>query len=313
MFIASKSLERIERFKKDFNKHFEITDLGETTWILGLEIIRDRSKRTLEVSQRKYIEEVLRRFKMDKCRPCSTPMSANQTFKRVDSPEIDITRYQKAIGSLMYAMLGTRADLAHSVGVLSQFSSCPSKAHWNGVMRVFRYLRKTANVTLKYQGTSNELQVTGYSDSDYAGDPNTRRSISGNVFIVSNAAISWCSNKQSVVALSSTEAEYVAAAHATKQAMWLTTLLNELDLQPNPVPITLLLDNQSCMDLAYNPIHHKRSKHIDVRHHYLRERVEEGDIELEYVPTGDQLADPFTKQLPRERHETHFKAMGLTL
>jgi hypothetical protein len=210
----------------------------------------------------------------------------------------------------MYCMLGTRPDIAYAVGALSQFASNPGKAHWQAVKRVMRYLQGTKELCLTY---SSSIDVLGYTDADWGGDQDNRRSTSGYLFKIGDGAISWSSKKQRTVALSSTEAEYMAATQATKEAVWLCLLLDEIGYTQNKIPTTIMADNQSCIALAKNPTFHARTKHIDIQHHYIRERLEDGDIELVYCNTNDMVADVLTKALSRDKLVGFSEEMGLKL
>jgi hypothetical protein len=276
-----------------------------------MEIIRDRDKRTIELSQKCYIESILERFEMDSSRPVVTPMDPNVKLIKVQEAEVDIRTYQSALGALMYAMLATRPDLAYSVGALSKHASAPGETHWTALKRVYRYLRGTVNTRLTYRGGS-ETHPLAYVDADWASDTNDRRSITGYVFLMSSGAVSWSSKKQTSVALSSTEAEYMAAAAATKEAIWLKTFISELNFSETH-PITLHIDNQSAILLAKNSMFHERTKHIAIRYHFIREKLEEGEISVEYVPTNEQVADVLTKPLAREKHGRFVEGMGLSL
>lgn len=256
------------------------------------------------------MESVLERFGKQDARPISTPLLANQHIVRVDQPEVDVCYFQSTLGSVMWAMLGTCSDLAYTVGALSQFSTKPSKEVEHVLTHVFKYLRGTSDTKLTYQGKRPESRLTGYVDADWAGDVNNRKSISGYVFKLSSRAISWSSKKQGSTALSSTKAEYIAGTHTAKELIWLCTLLADLRV-PCTGPTCLLIDNQSAMAIAQNTVYHTRTKHIGVRDHFLRERVISGDLKLEYVPIGDQVADIMTKGLLREKHEHFSKGMGL--
>lgn len=207
--------------------------------------------------------------------------------------------YQSAVGALMYAMLTTRPDLAFAVSVVSRFSSNPVPAHWSAVKGILRYLQGTLDQQLTFRGDLTPL--TGYTDADYAGDVATRRSTSGYVFNLGSGAISWQSKRQNTVAMSTCEAEYIGQSNATLEAIWLRQLLSEMlpESIPAPVGLRLLADNQSAIALASNPSVHARSKHIDVRHHHQRECIASGFIKIEYVPTGDQVADIMTKPLSK--------------
>jgi hypothetical protein len=209
----------------------------------------------------------------------------------------------------MYAMLATRPDLAFAVGVLSKHSATPGEEHWSALKRAYRYLRKTSDERLTFRG-NGEINPRGFVDADWASDNNDRRSITGQVFLMAGGAVSWQSKKQDSVALSSTEAEYMAASSATREALWISTFLNELTIIPIQ-PISLLIDNQSAISLAKNAVFHSRTKHIAIRYHFIRERVESGEVKLEYVPTNLQVADVLTKPLGREKHERFVEGMGL--
>ncbi|CAL1698123.1 unnamed protein product [Somion occarium] len=251
---------------------------------------------------------------MADCRPVSTPMAQNQKLTKLAEPEIDAQEYQRALGSLMYAMLGTRPDIAYSVGILSQHAAKPGEEHWGALMRVYRYLRGMSDRKLVYQGAKGESKSfpdpVCFVDADWAADINDRRSISGYTFIMSGGAVCWSSKKQKSTALSSTEAEYMAASNATKEAIWIRTFLSELG-QLTSGPTTLFIDNQSAMALAKNAAFHDRTKHIAVRHHFIREKLEDDEIDVHYVPTGDQTADVLTKGLSREKHERFIAGMGM--
>jgi hypothetical protein len=210
----------------------------------------------------------------------------------------------------MYAMLGTRPDIAYSVGALSQYSANPGKEHLAAVNRVFRYLNHSRNYKLVYNGKVRNDDFTGYSDSDWAGDSRDHRSISGFVFKIAGAAISWSSKKQSSTALSSTEGEYMALTHAAKEAIWIQQFLGDI-LSPRSIPHTILGDNQGALALAANPTFHARTKHIRVRQHFIRECVDNGDVELDYIPTADQVADVLTKGLALAKHDKFTKGMGI--
>jgi hypothetical protein len=308
--MLSKDQSIIDRLKVQLAAEYELTDLGEARWILGMEIIRDRDKRTIELSQRRYVESILNRFDMGTSRPVTTPMDPNIKLAKLTEPEVDVKLYQSALGALMYAMLATRPDLAFSVGALSKHAATPGQAHWAALKRVYRYLRGTVNARLTYQGDLDSTHPFAYVDADWASDPTDRRSITGYVFMISGGAISWSSKKQTSVALSSTEAEYMAAAAAAKEAIWLRTFLKELDMLSTQ-PTTLLIDNQSAMALAKNAVFHNRTKHIAIRYHFIREKLDDGELAAEYVPTNNQVADVLTKPLAREKHTRFTEGMGV--
>ena len=239
------------------------------------------------------------------CKPVTTPFAEKLSKEMSPSSSEEIEKmqnvpYQSAVGSLMYAMLGTRPDISYSVGVISQYSSNPGEQHWRAVKRIFRYLKGTMNYSLEYRRSD---QVThGYSDADWAGNLDNRRSTTGYAFIMNNAAISWASKRQPTVALSTTEAEYMALAQATKEAIWIQRFLDEVGVKL-PTRMTIYSDNQSAISLAKNSTFHARTKHIDIRHHFLREKIENGEIEICFCGTESMTADVLTKGLCREKHE----------
>ena len=307
--MLSKNKEKIEKLKKQLACEYDMTDLGEARWILGMEIIRDRDKRTIVLSQRQYIESILERYDMVNCHLVVTPIDTNIKLIKLSEVETDIKEYQSALRALMYAMLATRPDLAFAVGALSKHAATPGHAHVTALKRVYRYLRRTSDARLVFQGDTKD-NLIGYIDVDWAADINDRRSITGYVFILAGAAISWSSKKQTSVALSSTEAEYMAAAAATKEAIWLHTLFNELNTLSSQ-PTTLLIDNQSAMALAKNAMFHDCMKHIAIRHHFIREKLDSGEVAVKYVPTTEQVADVLTKGLAREKHVRFSENMGM--
>jgi hypothetical protein len=208
----------------------------------------------------------------------------------------------------MYAMLGTGPDIAFSVSVVSRYASNPTQVHMKAVKRIFRYLRGTIDLQLVYKGPIDTLK--GYSDADWAGDLDTRRSTSGYAFNVGSAVISWSAKRQATVALSSCEAEYKAQTEATKEAIWLQSLISQLTHE-EPCATVIFCDNQGAIALAKNPQFHARTKHIEIQHHFVREKVNEGKVRLEYMPTDKQVADGLTKALPKDQFTTFRRALGL--
>ena len=242
-------------------------------------------------------------------------------------------RHQSAVGSLMYAMLGTRPDLAYILPVVSRHASNPTDTHWKAVKHIFRYIKGTLPLQLTYKGRLQPLNC--YTDADWARDHHTRRSTtSGFVFNVGSGAISWSSKRQPTVALSSCEVEYMGQTQATKEAAWLSSLLDQLSTpqvlgnnyiqtQSTSValaylPISFALnaiiihcDNQGAMALAKNPQAHARSKHIDIQWHYQREKIEDKSVEFRYVPTEEQVAVGLIKALPNDKFVVFRRALGL--
>ncbi len=316
--LAAKSLEVIAAFKKELSEHVEVTDLGELHWLLGMEIKRDRDARTLHISQKSYIEGILRRYGMDDHKPLSTPMDPNVHLSTSQCPttpaDIALMRdvdYRGMLGALMYAALGTRPDIAYAVSTLSRFSTNPGPAHLNAVKRVFRYLAGTKSLWLTYGGVSDSDDggLKGYADAD-GSMAEDRRAISGYAFIIDGGAVSWSSKRQEIVSLSTTESEYVAAAHGAKEALWLRQFIGQI-FSPFTNPTTLFCDNQSAIALTKDYQYHARTKHIDIRFHFLRWITEKGDIRLLYCPTADMVADSLTKALPSTKVKHFAVELGL--
>ena len=207
----------------------------------------------------------------------------------------------------MYAMICTRPDIAQAVAVVSRFMADPGKEHWNVVKRILRYIKGTSNVALCFGGS--EFIVNGYVDSDFAGDLDKRKSTTGYVFTLAGGAVSWLSKLQTVVALSTTEAEYMAATQACKEAIWIQRLIEELGHKQQK--ISVYCDSQSALHIARNPAFHSRTKHIGVQYHFVREVVEEGSVDMQKIHTKDNLADAMTKPINTEKFEWCRSSYGL--
>ena len=309
--ILSDSLDLVNKTKKELSSRFEMTDLGDINWILNMEVTRDRPKWTIRLSQSQYIENILERHGMADCKPAATPMEVNLKLEKLNAAEVDVTEYQQLIGSLMYGSLGTHFNITHEVGILSCHNHTPGKQHHTAVKQVFRYLRGASDHDVLFNGKSSVEGPNIYSDADWAGNPINRKSISGYTAILFGAANSWSSKKQSIVTLSSTEAEYIAAACATQEATWIQTFLSEIG-HPLGKPIPLYVDNQSAIKLIQNPVAHDRMKHIDIKYHFIRDTQAQGIIKVEYCPTEHQVADVLTKPLSHEKHKRFTEQMGLT-
>jgi hypothetical protein len=217
--------------------------------------------------------------------------------------------YRSAVGTLLYLVTGTRPDIAVAVGAVSRFLENPGEEHWVAVKRIMRYLKETINYTLTINPKS--LELIGYCDADWAGDPDTRRSTTGYIFRLGGAPICWRSKRQQTVALSTSEAEYMALASASQIAVWLRRLLEDLSFEQKQAT-TIFEDNQGCIAMAKNPITHERTKHIDIKYHFVRELIEDKKIAIQYIPTEDMLADIMTKGLARDRHQRICTAIGLS-
>ena len=270
----------------------------------------------MTLSQKRYVLKILERAGMENSKPTNTPMDTNVllTENTAEPKENENGRtsieYATRIGELLYAAHATRPDILYATITLAQFTNNPAEEHWTAVKRIFRYLKGTADHVLTYGGERNAgTELIRYTNADWGSNAH-RRSISGYVFTLGGGAIAWSSKKQGRTALSTAEAEYAAATQAVKQLIWHRNLLKELDLPQEQTSI-LLSDNQAAISISHNPEFHARTKHIDIDLHFLRDHVSEGTMKMEYVPSEDNLADLFTKALPRPRHESLTSRIGL--
>lgn len=287
-------------------------EFGEVTildgsFALGLEIQRDRSARTLKLSQRLLTEDLLEEFGMAEAKPRSTPFPPGcHPSKAGADPLPPDSRYAEVVGSLLYLATVTRPDIAQAVGVLTRYMAAPTTEHWQLAMGVLRYLAGTRDWGIVFGPTD---PIVGYTDSDYAGDPDIRRSTSGFVFTMNGGSVSWSSRLQPTVAVSTAEAEYMAASPAVKEALWLRKLLADFG---KPVDaLTIFTDNQAALALLKNPVSSVRTKHIDVIHHFARERVERNEVQFVYIASQDNVADTMTKPLPAVRFRECCADMGM--
>lgn len=260
------------------------------------------------MSQRQYVRTLLDRNGLTDANPVKLPMAVGVQLQKEGDALDDAGRadYQTLIGGLLYLASCTRPDISFAVGKLARYGAAPTVMHRAAAKTVLRYLKGTMNWGLQY---STRSPLLGYSDADYAGDVDTRRSTTGYAFVMNGGAISWQSKVQPTVATSTTEAEYIAAAQASREAIWLKLLLK--DLLKTDRPVRMLCDNQSALKLIENPAGTARSKHIDVAHHFVRDRAALGDLQLEYVSTDDMVADGHTKALPLALLAACREGMGL--
>ena len=315
MAVTSKRKVDAERFKSEIKKHWEITDHGPIKWFLGFEIKRNRKSRTIAINQRSYIEKMVEKFSLTNAKRVSTPMEPNVHFSLDQSPSstnqlahMKGVPYSEAIGSVLWPVVVSRPDAAYAIGILSQFIQNPGLAHWEALKRLITYLGWTKDLWLTFGGRSKTL-VQGFCDADWASNKH-RHSISGYSFHFGCGAISWSSKKQYIIALSSTEAEYIAQTHAAKEALWLRTFINEVRGM-GPAPITINCDNQGAIALAKDNKFHSRTKHIDLRYHFIREAVQDGKITVSYVPTDENVSDILTKALAKSKFHHFVEMLGL--
>jgi transposase InsO family protein len=306
----------LDKTKSKIAKKFKITDLGPISWLLGVSIRRNEIERTISLSQTAYIDSILRRFNFTDCKALAMPMDPNSQLTKDQGPKtiVEVARmksvpYREAVGSLNWLAVATRPDISFAVGTLAQFMENPGEAHWEAAKRVFRYLQGTREWKLTYGG--EEKSMVGFTDADGMSQEH-RHAISGYAILIDGGAVSWGSKKQELVVLSTTEAEYVAATHAAKEVLWLRRFLSEI-FEPITEPTTLYSDNQSAIALAHSQGHfHARTKHIDIRYHFIRFTIESGSIRLVYCPTDEMTADVLTKALPNTKAKHFARALGLS-
>ncbi|SCZ93014.1 BZ3500_MvSof-1268-A1-R1_C074g00385 [Microbotryum saponariae] len=288
---------------------YGIKRLGPAEYILGIQVKRGQDG-SITLSQERYLRDILARFQFTDAKPASIPMQPGVVldFEDLAATPQDRTRYLQAIGSLMYAAVGTRPDLAFVVSYLARFSQQPGPEHWTAIKQVLRYIKGTLDLGLTYRKTSQPIR--GYSDANWGACLTTSRSTMGYAFILSGAAIAWCSKREHRVAKSTTDAEYLSLSYTSGDAIHLSELLAELGA-PVSGPVVLYGDNQGSLALAQHPTNHQGSRHVRISEHYVRERVAEKEIEVRYIATGDMIADIFTKALGPKPFMFHRENLGL--
>jgi hypothetical protein len=284
-------------FKDSMMREFDMSDLGRMKYFLGVEVIQNAE--LIFICQKKYAREVLGRFGMEHSNAVQNPIvpGCKLTKNEENAKGVNTTEYKQLVGSLLY-LTATRPDLMYAVGLVSRYMERPTEMHLQAVKRILRYLRGTTEFGIIYR-KGDEGQLRAYADSDYAGDVDDRKSTSGFVFMLGTGAVSWSSKKQPVVTLSTTEAEFIAAASCACQGVWLRRILGNIGLEQMTSTV-IYCDNNSAIKLSKNPVLHGRSKHIDVRFHFLRDLTRDGVVELVYCNTQEQIADIMTKPLKLE-------------
>lgn len=295
LLVTWSNLEMILEFKSDMAAKFEMSDLGRLSYYLGIEVIqRDGS---IILSQEQYATRILEEAGMKGCNSVHIPMDAGVKLGKAEKEEgVDEREYRRNIGCLRY-LIHTRPDLACSVGTLCRYMHNPKVSHNAALKQVLRYLSGTLSYGLVFE-VKSEDSLVGYSDSSYNVDPDDGKSTTGHIFYLGGNPITWCSQKQEIVALSSCEAEFMAATETAKQAIWLQDLLNEI-LGRHGEKVVIRIDNKSAIALSKNPMFHGRNKHIHTRFHFIRECMEKGLVNVEHVARVRQKADILTKALGR--------------
>jgi len=311
LMLFARTQEHIDDIKRMIKSEFSIKELGPLKYCLGIEVRRDMAEKTIRMDQRGYIKRLAEKFGVDKCKDVHTPANESEKLTKLGDDDVFVPKwpYRELVGALMYVATCTRPDIAHAVGEVAKHCERHGQQHWIAAKRILKYLKTTADYSIVFDGKSKG-ELLGFVDASWASDLDTRRSTTGYVFFLNGSVVSWKSKRQPTVATSSTEAEYMALYSATQEAVWLRLLLNGLGCA-SEMPTTICQDNQGCIALAKNPVFHARTKHIDIKFHFLREKVEAGVIELEYKPTDEMIADGLTKGLGKVKHTSFVNGLCL--
>jgi histone deacetylase 1/2 len=296
IIVASSSQQATDALLRDLSTDFALKDLGDLHYFLGMEV--HKVDDGIVLNQAKYAQDILARVGMKDCTGCPTPLSSSEKISAHEGsllgPE-DITSYRSMVGALQYLTL-TRPDISYAVNKVCQYLHAPTTVHWTAAKRILRYVKSTLRIGLTFMRSSFTL-VSAFSDADWAGCVDDRRSTGGFAVFYGPNLISWSAKKQATVSRSSTEAEYKSVANATAEMIWVQSLLKELGVKLRQTPV-LWCDNLGATYLSANPVFHARAKHIEIDFHFVRERVLKKELEVRFVPSKDQVADGFTKPLP---------------
>ncbi|KAK6136988.1 hypothetical protein DH2020_029263 [Rehmannia glutinosa] len=306
ILITSSHDTEVDKIVKLLDVSFSIKDLGPIHQFLGIEV--KQCNGGLHLCQHHYVKELLAKVNMSDAKGSVTPMVSSPHLSKSSGNSItDATLYGSVIGGLQYITI-TRSNIVYSVNKLSQYMQHSLDSHWKTVKRVLRYLATTPTFSLSFVPSPN-LHITGFSDSDWATNIDDRKFITGFCVYLGDNIVSWCSKKQAFVSRSSTEAEYCSLANCATELLWMKQTLADYKCSFENVPI--FCDNISAINIAQNPVHHNRTKHIEIRHHFLRDCVSKRKIEISFVPSQDQLADIFTKPLTSETFASIRARLGI--
>lgn len=299
----------IEQIENTLQEKFQLTRNDEVSQFLSFDISRDRESRTFTMNQSSYVNDLVEQYGLEDARSVTTPCDENfKDLCKNDDPSLVTSHpYCNLVGALLWLSNGTRPDITFAVNRLSAFMSSPTDVHWKAAQRVLIYARDTSQFSITLGG--HNLELSGHSDSDWAEQREDRRSTTGFIFYLGNSPVSWKSRRQPTIALSSTEAEYMAITDASREAIWWRAIMNELEFIDLSKPTIIHYDNKGAGDLARNPCHHSRSKHIDVKHHFIRECISNLSINIKQVSTSEMLADILTKPLKRVKHSENIKKL----
>ena len=296
--------------KEKLNKKYKIKFLGEADWLLNMKITRDTANNRIYLDQSSYVESILEEFDMKNHIPVSSP-SPTYKMSKLDCPTTDEGKeamkkfpYRRLVGLLMYLSNATRPDIAFAVRTAAQYMENPGILHWKALITILKYLKGTMNYGLLFDGNlvasdaNDKFPIVGYADADWGGNE-SRKSTTGGVITVGGNVVDWLCNKQQTPALSSCEAEYIATGATVQSMMWINSLLQEMGLRTvlEEMPLRVHNDNQSAIAICKNDVLHDRVRHIDIKHHFIRDLIENKNLTIDWIPTADQVADIFTKPL----------------
>ncbi|CAL9098155.1 unnamed protein product [Musa textilis] len=318
ILLATNDKGLLHEVKQFLSKNFDMQDMDEASYVISIKIHRDRPRGILGLSQETYINKLLERFRMKDCSPSVAPIMKGDRFNLNQCPKNNFEResmknilYASIVGSLMYAQVCTRPDIAFAVGMLGRYQSNPGMDHWRAAKKVMRYLQGNKDYMLMYRHTDN-FDVIGYSNSDFAGCVDSRKSTSGYIFMMAGGAISWRSVKQTLTATSTMEAEFVSCFEATSHGVWLKSFISGLRIMDSiSRPLRIFYDNSAAVFMAKNNKSGSRSKHIDIKYLAIREHVKEKKVVIEHISTELMIVDPLTKGMPPLKFKDHVKKMGL--
>ncbi len=320
---ASTSKEEGQRVRKEIGSVYEIKDLGKHNSVLGMTVEFDNKTGAISLHQKNLILKTLENFGMMDCKPKVTPLPVGslmnldtqpQPIPKADKEFMGDKDYRKVLGSLNHIANGTRPDIAFATNYLQRYASDARPIHWSRAMHVLAYLKGTMEYRITYQrGNANDdgLTPVGYVDSSHGDDRTSGKSTMGYVFTMAGGPVAWSSRSQKRVALSTSEAEYVATVHGGRQSLWMGSFLDEIELSKDR-PYCLNCDNNSAINLTQNTKGHGKSKHFAMDYHWIRDSVQLGELDIQYIASEDNLADIFTKSLPKPRVNELLKRMGMT-
>ncbi|KAI9190951.1 hypothetical protein LWI28_001272 [Acer negundo] len=304
--FGSTNQSKVQQFVNVMSHEFEMSMVGELNYFLGLQIKQIHDG--IFISQAKYAKSLVKKFGLENAKHCDIPMSTTlKLSKDANGKNVEQNLYRGMIGSLFYLTV-SMPDISFSVGVCARYQANPKESYLVAVKRIIRFVNSTSNHGIWYSFNTNPSLV-GFSDAHWGGNCDGMKSVLGGCFFPGNSLVSWFCKKQNSISLSITEAEYIAAGSACTQLMWMKQMLADYSLEQRT--FTLFCDNMSAINISKNPVQHSRTKHIDIRHYFIRELVESKTIALQHVKTNDQLADLFTKPLDTLRFGDLSKSIGI--